>query len=47
LSGLAFLYGYARAGMRRSPKVDDPQFRRFVRRELRRRMLRPLTLFAR
>jgi biofilm PGA synthesis N-glycosyltransferase PgaC len=39
LSGLAFLYGYARAAARRTPRVDDVQFRRFVRRELRARML--------
>jgi glycosyltransferase involved in cell wall biosynthesis len=39
LSGLAFLYGYAMAGMRRTERVPDPAFRRFVRRELRQRML--------
>jgi hypothetical protein len=40
LSGAAFLYGYARAALRRVERVDDPEFRRFVRRELRARMLR-------
>ena len=38
LSGAAFTYGYVRAAVRRTPQVDDPQFRRFVRRELRERM---------
>ncbi len=42
LSGLAFLSGYLRAAWRRTPRVDDPDFRRFVRHELRSRMLRPL-----
>jgi len=37
-SGAAFAYGYARAAMRRTPQVDDPSFRRFVRRELRGRV---------
>ncbi len=39
LSGVAFLYGYVRSAARRTPRVDDPAFRRFVRRELRGRML--------
>jgi hypothetical protein len=39
LSGLAFLYGYLRSVARRTPRVEDPVFRRFVRRELRARML--------
>jgi hypothetical protein len=39
LSGIAFLYGYAAAAVRRTPRVPDRQFRRFVRRELRRRIL--------
>ena len=39
LSGIAFLYGYAAAAVRRTPRVPDRHFRRFVRRELRRRML--------
>jgi poly-beta-1,6-N-acetyl-D-glucosamine synthase len=42
LSGAAFLFGYCRAAVRRVPRVDDGDFRRFVRRELRARMLRPL-----
>jgi hypothetical protein len=38
VSGVAFLYGYLRAAARSAPKVDDDDFRRFVRRELRRRL---------
>jgi biofilm PGA synthesis N-glycosyltransferase PgaC len=41
LSGLAFFFGYLRAAVRRVPRVDDREFRRFVRGELRARMLRP------
>jgi poly-beta-1,6-N-acetyl-D-glucosamine synthase len=37
ISGVAFLYGYVRAALTRAPQVDDPEFRRFVRRELRQR----------
>jgi poly-beta-1,6-N-acetyl-D-glucosamine synthase len=44
LAGLAFLYGYVRAALRSMPKVEDEEFRRFVRRELRARMVRPLGL---
>jgi glycosyltransferase involved in cell wall biosynthesis len=40
LSGLAFLYGYLRAALRRAPRVEDEAFRRFVASELRAR-LRP------
>jgi poly-beta-1,6-N-acetyl-D-glucosamine synthase len=43
LSGAAFLYGYARAGARRVERVPDPAYRRFTRRELRSRMLGPLS----
>jgi poly-beta-1,6-N-acetyl-D-glucosamine synthase len=43
LSGAAFLYGYLRSAARREPRVDDPAFRRLVRRELRGR-LRPTRL---
>jgi poly-beta-1,6-N-acetyl-D-glucosamine synthase len=39
LSGLAFLFGYARAAARRVERVPDPEYRRFTHRELRRRML--------
>jgi glycosyltransferase involved in cell wall biosynthesis len=42
LSGIAFFFGYLRAAVRRAPQVQDPAFRRFVRAELRQRMLRPL-----
>jgi glycosyltransferase involved in cell wall biosynthesis len=38
LSGLAFLYGYLRSAASRVPRVDDREFGRFVRRELRERM---------
>ena len=37
LSGLAYLGGYLGAGVRRTPRVEDPEFRRFFRRELRER----------
>jgi biofilm PGA synthesis N-glycosyltransferase PgaC len=39
LAGLAFLYGFLRAAARRTPRVPDPEYRRFTRRELRRRMM--------
>jgi poly-beta-1,6-N-acetyl-D-glucosamine synthase len=42
LAGAAFLYGFLRSAARAQPRVDDEQFRRFVRRELRQRLLRPL-----
>ena len=38
ITGLAFLYGYARAAVRGVERVPDREFRRFTRRELRRRM---------
>ncbi len=38
ISGLAFLYGYVRASLTHQPRVEDPEFRRFVRSELRARM---------
>jgi glycosyltransferase involved in cell wall biosynthesis len=38
LSGIAFLYGYARAALRREGKVEDERYRRFVARELRDRV---------
>jgi poly-beta-1,6-N-acetyl-D-glucosamine synthase len=44
ISGAAFLYGYCRAAVRGVPRVADDDFRRFVRRELRGRMLHPLGL---
>jgi poly-beta-1,6-N-acetyl-D-glucosamine synthase len=44
LAGVAFLYGYLRAALGSMPKVEDEEFRRFVRRELRARMVRPLGL---
>jgi poly-beta-1,6-N-acetyl-D-glucosamine synthase len=45
LSGAAFLYGYLRSAVRREPRVDDAEFRRLVRRELRGR-LRPASVLA-
>jgi hypothetical protein len=39
LSGAAFAYGYARAALTRTPRVEDRDFRRFVRQELRARMI--------
>jgi glycosyltransferase involved in cell wall biosynthesis len=47
LSGLAFAYGYLRAAVTRAPRVDDPAFKRFVRRELRARLARGLDPRAR
>jgi glycosyltransferase involved in cell wall biosynthesis len=35
ISGIAFLYGYLRAALRRESRVEDEQYRRFVARELR------------
>jgi hypothetical protein len=40
LSGFAFVWGYLRAALVRTPRVDDIEFRRFVRAELRHRLLR-------
>lgn len=39
LSGVAFLYGYVRGAACRVERVPDAEYRRFTRRELRRRML--------
>jgi poly-beta-1,6-N-acetyl-D-glucosamine synthase len=39
ISGLAFLYGYVRAALRRTPQVEDSDFRRAVRAETRQRLL--------
>jgi poly-beta-1,6-N-acetyl-D-glucosamine synthase len=39
LSGVAFLFGYLRSAVRRTPRVADPAFRQFVRHELRARMI--------
>jgi biofilm PGA synthesis N-glycosyltransferase PgaC len=44
LSGVAFLYGYLRSAARRIPRVEDRDFKRFVHRELRSRMLGVLRL---
>lgn len=47
LSGIAFLYGYLRAAARSAPRVEDDAFARFVRRELRGRMLAAIPLYSR
>jgi biofilm PGA synthesis N-glycosyltransferase PgaC len=41
-AGVAFLYGYFRAALRSAPKVEDEEFRRFVRGELRTRWVKAL-----
>ena len=40
ISGIAFLCGYLKAGIRRTSRVEDPAYRRFARQELYRRMVR-------
>jgi poly-beta-1,6-N-acetyl-D-glucosamine synthase len=47
LSGIVFLGGYLWAGMTRTPRVEDREFRSFIRRELRRRILGALGLTGR
>jgi glycosyltransferase involved in cell wall biosynthesis len=42
ISGAAFLYGYLDSALRGAPRVEDLAFRRFVRRELRKRILNAL-----
>ncbi len=44
ISGLAFLYGYARAAFQRTPRVEDREFRSAVRREIRGRVVGKLPL---
>ena len=46
ISAFAFVYGYLRAAAARTPRVDDPEFRRYVRRELRGRIRGVLNLRA-
>jgi biofilm PGA synthesis N-glycosyltransferase PgaC len=43
LSGLAFLYGFLDSAARRVPRVEDPEFRTFVRHELRERARSEIT----
>ena len=43
IMGVAYLYGYVRAAVRRTERVDDRAYRRFTRRELRARMLSAVT----
>lgn len=47
ISGLAFLYGYARAALRRTPRVEDREFRRAIHREVRDRVVGKLPLASR
>jgi glycosyltransferase involved in cell wall biosynthesis len=48
LAGAAFLFGYARAALGSRPKVEDEQFRRWVRKELWGRLLgRPVSASSR
>ena len=42
LSGAAFLYGYLRAAVTSAPRVEDKDYRRFMRLELSQRMRRRL-----
>lgn len=42
ISGAAFLYGYLKASWRSAPRVDDPEYLRFVRRDERLRLRRAL-----
>jgi glycosyltransferase involved in cell wall biosynthesis len=44
ISGINFLAGYVNAALRRTPRVEDPGFRRQVRRELRARVVAGLHL---
>jgi biofilm PGA synthesis N-glycosyltransferase PgaC len=43
ISGGAFLYGYLRSCVRSRPRIEDPEYRRFVRGDERRRMRRALS----
>ncbi len=45
LSGIAFLYGYFRALLKAQPKVEDEGYRRFVRGELRGRLISASSFF--
>jgi glycosyltransferase involved in cell wall biosynthesis len=45
ISGPAFVWGYLRCAVRRSERVEDDQFKRFVRQEHRRRVRRALTFW--
>jgi glycosyltransferase involved in cell wall biosynthesis len=44
ISGLAFLYGYLRAAVRRTPRVEDSDFRRAVHEEVRTRLAASLSI---
>jgi poly-beta-1,6-N-acetyl-D-glucosamine synthase len=45
LSGFAFLYGYARSALSADYKVEDDRFKRFVRQELRSRLMPRSSVF--
>ena len=47
IAGLAFLWGYFGAALRRVPRVEDAAFRRHVHRELRARLAAALQALAR
>jgi poly-beta-1,6-N-acetyl-D-glucosamine synthase len=47
IGGVAFFYGYVRAALRRTPRFEDGEFRRAVRREARGRILGRLPLTSR
>lgn len=47
ISGLAFFYGYLRAALQRTPRVEDGEFREAVRREIRGRVVGKLPLTSR
>jgi hypothetical protein len=47
IGGLAYLFGYCRAALRRTPRFGDGDFRRAVRREIHGRMLSKLPLTSR
>lgn len=47
ISGVAFLYGYARAAFQRTPRVEDREFRRAMHREIRDRIVGKLPLASR
>jgi poly-beta-1,6-N-acetyl-D-glucosamine synthase len=45
LSGIAFLYGYARSALSAEYRIEDDRFKRFVRQELRSRVVPGLSIF--
>jgi glycosyltransferase involved in cell wall biosynthesis len=47
ISGMAFLYGYIRAALQRTPRVEDGEYRRVVHREIRGRVVGKLPFASR